>query len=49
MYNPNLQIKLSAGLDVLRIKQTINTTFSDYAGSPLIPGQAYALPADPLS
>ncbi len=47
MYDSNLQIKLSAGIDVLRIKQNINTTFSDYAGSPPISGQAYALPADP--
>lgn len=45
-YCPNVQVRVFGGLNVLRIEQNINTTFSDYAGSPLIPTQAYALPRD---
>lgn len=46
-YCPLIQVRIFGGLNALRLKQNIKTTFSDYAGSPPIPTQAYALPSDP--
>lgn len=46
-YNANLHIRVFGGLNLLRIRQTLRTVFSDYAGSPPIFTQAYGLPADP--
>jgi hypothetical protein len=46
-YGSHLKGNIFCGLSILNINQTVTTTFSDNAGSPEIPGQAYALPADP--
>lgn len=46
-FNPNVQMRLFGGIDVLTLKQTMTTTFSDQAGSPGTP-YSYALPPDPL-
>lgn len=47
-YCPNVHVRIFGGVHVLRINQTLTTTFSDYAGSPPILTQAYGLPPDPL-
>ena len=46
-YGAELKGRVFTGISILNISQKLTTTFSDYAGSPEIPGQAYALPADP--
>lgn len=38
--------KIFGGINILNINQNLTTIFSDYAGSPEISDQAYALPAD---
>jgi hypothetical protein len=45
-YGPRLQARYFGGLDIFNLKQTITTTFGDYAGSPATP-YSYALPPDP--
>lgn len=42
----HLQVRIFGGIDVLRVSQTLNTTFSDYAGSEPTP-YSYPLPPDP--
>lgn len=42
-----ITVRIFTGISMLNISQNLKTTFSDYAGSPIVPGQAYALPADP--
>lgn len=44
---PNVQAKVFGGANAIRLYQTVQTTFSDMAGSPDIPGQAYPVEADP--
>ncbi len=46
-YDSHLQTRFFGGLDILNLQQTIDTTFSDYAGSPAT-AYSYALPPDPL-
>jgi hypothetical protein len=46
-YSEHISGKVFGGINILNISQNLTTIFSDYAGSPEIPGQAYALPADP--
>ncbi len=45
-YGSRLRTKISGGIDVLRVGQTLTTIFSDYAGAEATP-YSYALPADP--
>lgn len=42
----HVQARISGGLSLLKLNQTMNTTFSDYAGSPATP-YSYPLPPDP--
>jgi hypothetical protein len=42
----HLQAKFFGGVDILKVNQTITTTFSDYAGAPATP-YSYPLPPDP--
>jgi len=44
--NSQVQAKVFGGIDVLDMRQTITTTFGDYAGSPATP-YSYPLPPDP--
>lgn len=46
-FNPNVQVRVFGGLDLLRINQTLTTVFSDLAGSVPVPTQAYGLLPDP--
>lgn len=46
-YSPHIQAKVFGGANAIRLHQTVATTFSDMAGSPEIPGQAYPVEADP--
>lgn len=46
-YAPGVEVNFFGGLNVLKLDQTLRTVFSDNAGSPIIPGQAYPLPPDP--
>lgn len=46
VHTPYLQTRLFGGLSILRLNQTMNTVFSDYAGSPATP-YSYPLPPDP--
>lgn len=45
-YDSSLRVKFFGGLNILRLNQTVTTTFSDYAGSPATP-YSYPLPPDP--
>ena len=45
-FGPNVQAHIFGGISVLNLNQTIDTTFSDYAGSPATP-YSYPLPPDP--
>jgi hypothetical protein len=45
-FDSHIQARFFGGIDLLKLNQTINTTFSDYAGSPPTP-YSYPLPADP--
>jgi len=45
-YGSHLQTRLFGGINIVRLNQTVTTTFSDYAGSPATP-YSYALPPDP--
>lgn len=47
-HTSNFHTKVFAGANVIRLYQTVKTTFSDMAGSPNIPGQAYPILPDPL-
>jgi len=42
----HIQTRLMGGLSILKLNQTMTTTFSDYAGSPATP-YSYPLPPDP--
>src|SRR6185295_5340072 len=44
--SPHLQAQFFGGINLLRLNQTITTTFGDYAGSPAT-SYSYALPPDP--
>jgi hypothetical protein len=45
-FDSHVQAKIFGGVSLLKLNQTINTTFSDYAGSPATP-YSYPLPPDP--
>lgn len=46
-YGPQLQTQFFGGISILNLNETVNTTFSDYVGSPATP-YSYATPPDPL-
>lgn len=45
-FGSHVQARFFGGLDLLKLNQTITTTFSDYAGCPATP-YSYPLPPDP--
>lgn len=45
-FDPCLQVRFFGGVNILRVNQTLTTTFSDYAGSPAT-AYSYPLPPDP--
>src|SRR5207253_3487410 len=45
-YGSHIQARLYGGIDILKLNQTITTTFGDYAGCPAT-AYSYALPPDP--
>jgi len=45
-YGPSVQARVFGGLSILKLNQTLNTIFTDYAGTPATP-YSYPLPPDP--
>jgi hypothetical protein len=45
-FGPQVQARFFGGINLLQLKQTVSTTFSNYAGSPPTP-YSYPLPPDP--
>jgi len=45
-FDSHLNARFFGGIDILKLNQTVTTTFSDYAGSPPTP-YSYPLPPDP--
>lgn len=46
-FGSHVEARLSGGLGIINVNETLTTTFSDYAGSPGTP-YSYATPPDPL-